>query len=567
MTVCWLATTSTLAAAAASISDVALWDYRDTAPSEVTLPNYHAWLLQWCKDNPPTRLVLYVSSPCVGDSFASFYDPTAAPTSGSIPTTFVDFLADLATASPTVEVELMMDRSAFPEGGASTPCWSGVASSHPSLPLPTAWSNLPLALDWVGDLLANPALASGPLRGITLDPELGTSTPGSTCVAIGNHATSISYQQVIDWVDAWKYANGHTTFRAGMTFEVDSPTFTKLNVSDFPMSSELAGLVAAGSPELTCRLSSGTPNWRPGTTAPLLQTAYMQVYVACGSGPQGITQAGSFWRWQTEDGCETGAAPTPRSATEAADALRLNMTQSPGSLGPGTLMAAAAGGTVTWTGVDTLFTEWPEYTRVAAVQSDGSTIPSAAEGGKWTFQTATSDTAATGYGPQVGTSGAQLPYRYSELLMNWQVPYITSAMTQRVWPMFSAEKDTLLPFFGYWTEQEFLAFLDAFAAATDGSDADHAIYMSDASTPLAAPPNWGLYDLRQICDSWGVATYPSSSSGQCPGDYNFSGSVDVTDLLHLLQYWGTSGADLNSDGQTNAVDLGTLLGNFGEANC
>jgi hypothetical protein len=50
----------------------------------------------------------------------------------------------------------------------------------------------------------------------------------------------------------------------------------------------------------------------------------------------------------------------------------------------------------------------------------------------------------------------------------------------------------------------------------------------------------------------------------CPGDLNDDGDVNGLDLGILLGAWGQRGiADINQDGVVNGVDLGILLGNWG----
>jgi hypothetical protein len=284
------------------------------------------------------------------------------------------------------------------------------------------------------------------------------------------------------------------------------------------------------------------------------------VYVVCAEDPQGeIEQASSFWRWQTEDGCETGATPTPRAPAETAASLVLNMTQQAGSPGPGTIEVAAG---VTLTGVGTRFLDWAPYTRVTATKPDGTVLPTS---GQWKIDTMTSNTVATGYGSSETTQGADLPYHYSELLMNWMYPYVDADMAARIWPMFSVNGTTLAPFFGYWTEQEFLGFLDAFAVAADGSTIAKSVYTSDGSTGVPLPANWAIYDLQLACEKWGIGTYPTEDAHVLPCAANLAGgdAIDVEDLLLLLQDWGDTGADLNGDGDTGAADLLIFLAVWG----
>ena len=51
----------------------------------------------------------------------------------------------------------------------------------------------------------------------------------------------------------------------------------------------------------------------------------------------------------------------------------------------------------------------------------------------------------------------------------------------------------------------------------------------------------------------------------CDGDVNADGLVDISDLLALLDVWGSADADgdLNDDGVVNIDDLLIVLGDFG----
>ena len=55
-------------------------------------------------------------------------------------------------------------------------------------------------------------------------------------------------------------------------------------------------------------------------------------------------------------------------------------------------------------------------------------------------------------------------------------------------------------------------------------------------------------------------------SEPCPWDLDDNGSVSVTDLLALLDAWGTNPGgppDFNGDGDVNVADLLELLANWG----
>ena len=82
-----------------TIHDLVMWDYRNTSPSHTPLPDYHEWLLGYCKINTPERLVLYVSSPCIDTDFGTFYDPDATASAATPPPNFIFFLDQLKKQS------------------------------------------------------------------------------------------------------------------------------------------------------------------------------------------------------------------------------------------------------------------------------------------------------------------------------------------------------------------------------------------------------------------------------------------------------------------------------------
>jgi hypothetical protein len=51
----------------------------------------------------------------------------------------------------------------------------------------------------------------------------------------------------------------------------------------------------------------------------------------------------------------------------------------------------------------------------------------------------------------------------------------------------------------------------------------------------------------------------------CTGDVNGDNTVDVTDLLEVVGYWGTAGgpADINNDGIVDVGDILELVGAWG----
>jgi hypothetical protein len=146
---------------------------------------------------------------------------------------------------------------------------------------------------------------------------------------------------------------------------------------------------------------------------------------------------------------------------------------------------------------------------------------------------------------------------------------MTPAMVNRIFFAFSAEKDTLLPFFGYWTSDNFVSFVDQFRNATQGTDATKTIYQDSAGNGIAMPMNnFAIYDLKQACNQWNIATYPVAAPPPCVGDLDLDGTVDSSDIAGILLQWGEAGgnADFDHSGETDGADLGLALINSGPCN-
>ncbi|MEC8321621.1 MAG: hypothetical protein VX012_09430 [Planctomycetota bacterium] len=546
-----------------------IWDYRDTAPSKVSLPDYHAWLLDYCRSQVPTRLVLYVTSPLnPGTGFCDFYDPTAAPrTDGTL--NLAGFLSALGADATTngIEVQLLIDSSSFRPGqSASCGGWTPqpvdptIGGIHPPT-LPGGFPAFATALDWFGTLAANHAVAGGVLHGLVIDPEDRQNT-GSV---------ADDYASLAVWMDMYR-TGGPTAVRSmafGMTVGVPSHTLAKLLTTDLPVPagysvSPLAGFLSGGS--LTYR----------ATTTPVLDSIYMQVYSGCQSatGPQG---PGTFFRWICEGGCDggttgprTAVAPWTNVPETSANLLASTLQRRPELPGPGTITATAnpnvpnpdggnPGGS-DLVGVQTRFETWPEAARVQLV--DGATrIPPA----PWAMLNAATSATATSVNGAQTTQSTPLPYVYTEISVDYAVPSTTPGQVDRFWFLFSAEKADITPFFGYWAYGDFVSFLQSFdSVVTTTAGAPFA----DASgNPIATSLQVGIYSLHQACLHWGTDFYPEAYPGAsaCLADLDGDGQVDAGDLGRLLAAWGTAdvGVDLDRDGTVDGDDLATVLAGWG----
>ena len=543
-----------------------IWDYRDTSPSKVSLPDYHAWLFDYCKAEQPARLVLYVTSPLnPGTGYCEFYDPGATPATGA-GLNLVGFLQEMATDASTsgIEVVMLMDASSFrPNQAASCGTWTpqpvdptinGVAPP----PLPTGWPAFATGLDWFQTLAENSALSAGGLHGLAIDPE-SRQNSGSV---------EDDYAALAIWMDMFQ-SSGPATVQSksfGMTVGVASHTFAKLLTTDLPVPADYPT-----APVATFLDSSRNLTYRT-TTTPLLEDVYMQVYTGC-EVVGGVEQPGSFYRWICEGGCD-GSTTQPRSivspwasvAETSANLLVATLQRRPELPGPGTISTIAnpnvpnpyggnPGGSIL-NGTGTRFDLWPEAARVQLLDG-ASRIPAA----PWAVLNPPSNPIlAQGNGAQVDQS-TPLPYVYTEISIDYAVPSTTADQVDRFWFMFSAEKASSLPFFGYWAYADFESFLQELEPLVQ--QAATAPFADASGTPIARPLGLGLYSLYQASRNWGGDFYADQYPGSTTplADIDNDGVVGPLDLMEILSRWGDVHvpADLNRDGGVNHMDLHLLL--------
>jgi hypothetical protein len=72
-----------------------------------------------------------------------------------------------------------------------------------------------------------------------------------------------------------------------------------------------------------------------------------------------------------------------------------------------------------------------------------------------------------------------------------------------------------------------------------------------------------LVRVASLPGAQGTLTCEFEPAPDCLGDFNGDGRVDAVDLGTVLGFWGEPGGDLNGDGFTNALDLGIVLGAWG----
>ena len=481
-----------------------LWDYRECSTDATSLAKYHSWLLTYLAAHPPGKLILYVTDPATAQN--SFYDPTAAATfaADGTPTNFVGFLKRAAALATQVPLEILIDRASFPTpttGSVPTPAPQGwaplVDEGSDPIALPDDWANLPYAFSWLSTLVANSDVPAGTISGLTIDPELDNKATGLT----GDYA----YENVACWIDRAKRLSSKTAgLDLGMALEVDSSYFAKVNTMTFPV----VGTPTNGMPAFIGSWIDGFldktdpnavfPRWRqPGDMGPILSMAYMETYVG------GAPDAFSYYRWLTT---LSGSTAVPQTATEAAADLQRSLLDRPYAAGTGTISFDPSLMTITGTGTN--FNQLVQYDSISAT---------AAPGAVWKVQNdkpANPTLTVTGSTTLVSTPSN---WEFTELPMNWQAPAVPAGVENRICFVFSAEHDVAggLPFFGSWQLPDFVSFMTNARDLLASANPADAIFVNavdadgDPTAGRGVPQSgYGLYSLKQICDAWGISTYP-----------------------------------------------------------
>ncbi len=551
-----------------------MWDYRDAAPGTVTLSKYHEWLGSYCQNNPPPRLILYVTDPCNPDptgtqGWLTFYDPTAGVTDSDGNITFVGFLKEL---KPYVsDVELLVDLASFSATVSPDPansCWSGTPSGSSLEPtwLPPAFSRLPNAMGWLEALMQNVNLqGANPIQAFALDPEGSGGTP--------------EYVDIMLWLDKYKATIASPQVQGldvSMTLAFEAHTLVKNCVAELP-TPLASGSTWPASLWTNMQANSGVANyytqiqqgngflpWRT-TTQPLLQRAYLQVYSACVAQRTPGSETSELWRFASDSSdcdCTTNSTYTIRTAADAATSLVDVMQRVPSACGMGTIEAVAVSrANVQLTGTSSIMPFWEGYTRLY-LDSPSGPIPSS---GVWKYNVGEpplTDSAVVS-GVAEGTSGQSLPYKYTEISMDFRAPEMTDSSPNRIILMFSAEKKGLLPFFGWGTPGNYYSFITNFYNSTQATSDATTVYMG-GNGGLPVPQNrFAMYDLKQICDNWGIDSYGVLL---CPGDGTLNGVVNLADILHAISFWGTSEqtADHDENGIVGVQDLLIVVHNWGD---
>lgn len=615
---------STTVTADYTLEDFILWDYRDDAPKKgsppnqtgLTLPDYHDKLLQYCQTNAPPRLVLYVTDPCNYDNgtqgWLKFYDPTAGLIDSDGKRTFVGFLKEIH--QHVSDVELLIGSTSFTtdtthQQNPANGCWGGLPSgtSIATPLLPSVFARLPNTMGWLKELMSNVNLqGANPVTALALDPEGAGGTP--------------EYVNILLWLDKYKasqYASpAVASLEISMTFGVEAHTAVKACVAELPAgptspslwpltlwhTTQTSPSVSAYYNLLNNTLTPGYLHWRPTSTEPLLQRAYLQVYSACPTScilPNGTCEyfsltkcndlggalsysrcagasSGEFWRFATDsinNDCDCyKTSYTVKPPQTIANNLVDVMNRVPAACGIGkiaaTIVTAVKTPQMQLHGIDSILPFMDGYTRLHLVTTltPPTYIPMS---GNWTYEfdspPATENTVIVQGDNANDSGGNHYDYMYTEISMDFTIPEMTTTSPDRIILMFSAEKDDigLLPFFGHGTMQQYLDFIEAFYSLAGGSNPSNPVFMGPQGALLGVRPDrFAIYDLKQICSNWNIG---ACGTILCTGDGTQDGEVNSADVLHAINYWGTNdtNADHDENGTVDIKDLLLVIHNWG----
>jgi hypothetical protein len=297
-------------------------------------------------------------------------------------------------------------------------------------------------------------------------------------------------------MDYYRYVNRNSmgNIRLAVTFGIDerNPTFS--NLSTFPLPSQYVLLDIM--PENFPSTGGAAPPWRPGTTYALLNSVYIQVY------QPDIPYIFTF----------------PTNPTYAATSLLHNFRDEPYL--PSTVIGSGNGtisynmGSANISGTNTQFATGqtingvsniyqvidgmpfgvqlslpdPTITQIGIVDGDDYPI---------------TNTSFTFYSTVTHSSQNNVPFFQTEIVNKWTFPYATSSLVNNIYLMFSFENTTSgnKKFFGSWTIDQFMSFLQSFYSQGQTS---FPIYNSDASTSIPLPNNFGIYDFNIFCEAYGI---------------------------------------------------------------
>ena len=222
-----------------------LWDYAEDAPKDRTYTEHYAQLFLFLVEQQISKVILFPKDPDgTGNDFFKISNQNVKDEN-----CFAYWVNLISKAG--VKIEILFEFDPFNPSGTATPTYS--------LPNNFYFVDLPQKMNWLKSLIM---IVPGTILGVTIDPE-GPNSGGND-----------GYQQVINYIDQYRFANGLPSLQTAMTFGVDGKPMTFANLDTFPVD---ANYVTP--PPTTYFPANPLPTYRtPGNNAPLLNTVYLQAY-------------------------------------------------------------------------------------------------------------------------------------------------------------------------------------------------------------------------------------------------------------------------------------------------
>ena len=347
------------------------------------------------------------------------------------------------------ELAVLFDLSGFNWDSVTPPTPNPSALPSPYPALPAYFLDLPLKMEWVRQMIS----LGIPIKEVVLDPQ-----PAAV------HGDVAEYQLLIDFMDYYCTIN-NLDVHLGVTYGISEKEPTYANLSVFPTP---PGLTPPGNfPPVTLGYTS--PEWRSSSTNPLLTYVYIQVYEP--DIPYIFT--------------------LPNNPVLAAASLLHNFRDEPYLLGTGDITFSSSAKEVT--GANTVFA-----TGIPAVTED-MPIGVMQSGNILRIGIVSEDVPVTNttlsFNSNPPLSGTNSPFYQTEIINKWTFPYTTSSVTNNIVLMFSFENEANNqdPFFGTWTTDQFMSFLQSFHSQGQGS---MSFYSQDGSTTIPMGPLFGIYDFN-----------------------------------------------------------------------
>lgn len=222
-----------------------LWDYAEDAPKDRTYTEHYAELFLFLVEEQISKVILFPKDPDgTGNDFFKIANQNVNDEN-----TFAFWVNLISLAG--VKIEILFEFDPFNSSGTATPTYS--------LPNGFYFVDLPQKMNWLKSLMA---IVPGTILGVTIDPE-GPNSYGND-----------GYQQVINYIDQYRFSNGLANLQTGMTFGVDAKPMTFANLDTFPVNSNYI------SPPPTIYFPTNPlPAYRTtGNNVPLLNNVYLQAY-------------------------------------------------------------------------------------------------------------------------------------------------------------------------------------------------------------------------------------------------------------------------------------------------